>query len=360
MTDGAPAGLRGFPGWRDVPDYIGGITYDIWEGRRIGALTSLYAPGLVVRWPAAELVDKRGVIAATLATLAEFPDRELLSEDVIWCRDAARSDETSEAFLSSHRLYCTATHTGPGVYGAPTGRRLAYRILADCSIRSGAVDDEWLVRDQGAIVRQMGEDLAGWTRGLIAREGGPEFCVRPYTPTRDRMGPYKGGGNRSDWGARLSRAIREAMEDAPSAVSRLWDRACELARPGHVSGHGRAEAERFWLGLRSALPSARLELRHAVGRDDPLMAPRASVRWSLDGRHDGPGMFGPPSGAHVHVMGITHAEFGAPAGPDLIRREWTLIDETAVWKQILLQTGAVDEGAPAGRAEAPEIMPDAL
>lgn len=35
------------------------------------------------------------------------------------------------------------------------------------------------------------------------------------------------------------------------------------------------------------------------------------------------------------VMGISHAEFG-PFG---LRRKVTLIDETAIWKHILLQTG---------------------
>jgi hypothetical protein len=37
----------------------------------------------------------------------------------------------------------------------------------------------------------------------------------------------------------------------------------------------------------------------------------------------------------VHVMGISHAEFG-PWG---LRREYTLFDETAIWKQIALKTG---------------------
>ena len=357
MADGGDA-IRGFERWRDVPDYVNGITYDIWEGRRIGALSSLYAPGLVVRSPASVLVDNRGVIAATLATLHEFPDRELLGEDVIWCRDPARSDEASEAFLSSHRLYCTATHTAEGVYGPPTGRRLAYRILADCSIRGGAVDDEWLVRDQGAIVRQMGESLPDWTRGLIAREGGPERCVRPFTPSRDRTGPYRGGGNRSDWGARLGEAVRRALEEGPGVMDALWDAGCEGARPGHATVHGIPGAARFWAALREAFPSARFSLRHAIGRQDPHMPPRAALRWSLDGTHDGGGLFGPATGAPVHVMGITHAEFGGIGGPDRIRREWTLIDETAVWKQILLATGAVEAGA--AEAVVPEIQPDAL
>ena len=52
------------------------------------------------------------------------------------------------------------------------------------------------------------------------------------------------------------------------------------------------------------------------------------------------GPFGPPTGAYVHVMGMAHAEFGAlVTGQPLIRREYALIDETAIWKQILLHTG---------------------
>ena len=39
---------------------------------------------------------------------------------------------------------------------------------------------------------------------------------------------------------------------------------------------------------------------------------------------------------------VAHAEFGAlVAGRPLIRREYALIDETAIWKQILLHTGEI-------------------
>ncbi len=71
------------------------------------------------------------------------------------------------------------------------------------------------------------------------------------------------------------------------------------------------------------------------------MPPRRKPRrWSLHGRHDGWGSFGAPTGAEVYVLGISHAEFGrlGTAEPK-IRREWTLYDETSVWKQILLATG---------------------
>ncbi len=317
------------PRWRGEEDFILGITREIWEHRRIDSLTGYYAPDLVVRSPASVVVGNTGIIAATAATLAEFPDRELLGEDVIWCAAGA------SGFLSSHRLYCTATHTGAGLYGPPTGRRLEYRILADCFCQANAVHDEWLVRDQGAIVRQMGADVLGWTRALIAREGGPEACVRPLTPATDRAGPYSGRGNDDPWGARLADLLTRIMQSEFSAIPAEYDRACELAYAGHVRAHGRAAADRHWLSLRAVFPSAAFRIEHAMGAETRAMPPRAAVRWRLDGRHDGWSAFGAPTGAEVHVMGITHAEFG----PWDLRREWTLIDETAIWKQILLATG---------------------
>jgi len=334
--------MRGFdPKWRDVPHYIIGITKDIWEDRQIGSLRQLYAEGLIVRSPASVVVDTSNVIAATMATLAEFPDRELLGEDVIWCDDPDGATATSDAFLSSHRLICTATHSHSGAYGAPTGRRIAYRILADCAIRDGAVYDEWLVRDQSAIVAQMGFDVVDWTRDLITREGGPDACVRPMSPANDVAGPYTGTGNNNAWGARFVSTLRAIMNAEMDVIPRSYDRAVNLHYPGGKDGIGWADADQFWVGLRAAFPDATFKIEHVIGRDDPLMPPRAAVRWSLHGKHSGWGRFESPTGPEVYIMGLSHVEFGPfGSGEPTIRRDYTLIDDTAIWKQILLQTGS--------------------
>ena len=115
----------------------------------------------------------------------------------------------------------------------------------------------------------------------------------------------------------------------------VYDRAVQLELPGGVTAHGWAAADGFWMRLRSALPSATFSIHHRIGRDDKLCAPRAALRWSLSGQHDGLGAFGPPTGAELYVLGISHAEFG-PRG---LSREWVLYDETTIFKQILLHTG---------------------
>jgi hypothetical protein len=328
--------MKGFdPKWRDVPHFIIGITKEIWEDREIASLTHRYAPGLVVRSPASVVVDNSRVIAATIATLAEFPDRQLPGEDVIWCEDPEGADDRSDAFLSSHRLICTATHTRPGAYGPPTGRRVAYRIIADCAISHDRVNDEWLVRDQGAIVRQLGFDVVEWTRSLIEREGGPEHCVKPMSPANDVAGPYSRRGNDNEWGQRFAHILTRIMAADMAVIPAEYDRACNLEYPGGVSGLGWSDADQFWMGLRAAFPDAAFKIEHVIGRDDPMMPPRAAVRWSLTGRHSGWGAFGTPTSAEVYIMGMSQAEFG-PWG---LRREYTLIDETAIWKQIILATG---------------------
>jgi hypothetical protein len=62
--------LKGFdPKWKDFPDYIIGVTREIWEERGIAKLNEYYAKDIIVRSPSSVVVGNQGVIAATMATL---------------------------------------------------------------------------------------------------------------------------------------------------------------------------------------------------------------------------------------------------------------------------------------------------
>jgi predicted ester cyclase len=326
--------MKGFDAtFRDFPGYIIGITKQIWEDRGIATLHRYYSDDIVVRSPGSVVLGNQNVIGATMATLAEFPDRQLLGEDVIW------SGTPEDGMLSSHRILSTATHDGDGVYGKASGTKLRYRILADCHAINNQINDEWLIRDQGAIVRQMGWDPRAYAADLIAREGGVGACVPPLTPHTDRPGPYQGCGNDNEWGQRHADLLTRIMAADMAAIPQGYDRAAQLEYPGGVTGQSFADADRFWMGLRASFPNATFTIHHQIGRDDPMMPPRSALRWSLWGKHEGWGSFGTPTGAEVYVLGISHAEFGALVGGEpKLRREWTLFDETAVWKQILLQS----------------------
>ena len=316
--------MKGFdPRFTDLPDYILKCTAQIWEGRDIAALDWHYGENLLVRTPAGINKGNMAGKANTMAALTEFPDRQLLGEDVIWCGD------DQSGFLSSHRIISTATHLG-GAFGPATGRPVTFRTIADTFCRDNRVWDEWLIRDNGAIATQLGQTPKIAAQAQID-SGDLGF---PLTPNSDVVGPYASAGNDNEWGQKHAEILNQVMNAEFAVIENTYDRACHLALPCGVEAHGTAAAKEFYIGLRSALPSATFKIEHQIGRHDQMLSPRSAVRWSLTGKHEGFGRFGAPTGAEVHIMGVSHAEFG-PWG---LRRETTLIDDIAIWKQILLQT----------------------
>ena len=321
--------MKGFSEkWTNLPDYILGITKEIWENRGIDTLNHYYAKDIPMRFPEGVSSGNQKTINGTLSTLAEFPDRQLTGEDVIW------SGNETDGFLSSHRLLTMGTHTGGGYFGPPTGKKFVIRAIADCAAINDQINDEWLIRDTAGIVKQLGMDPKQFALDLIEREGGAEKCVQPFCPENDVSGPYKGKGNNNEWGQKLSDILKRMMEKNFAVIQSEYDRAVHTEHPGSKTVHSWPDTEALWMNLRSSFPSANFSIDHQIGREDPLLSPRAAVRWSLLGNHDGWGMFGQPTGAKVYIMGFTHAEFG-PYG---LRREYTLFDPVSIWKQIFIKS----------------------
>lgn len=322
--------------WKDFPDYIIGITKEIWEDRGVGTLNHYYAPDIPVRSPMGIQRGNQAVIASTMGTIYEIPSREMYGEDVIWSGDA------KQGFLSSHRIITTGVHERDGVFGKATGKRFTVRVIADCAAKEDTIYDEWLIRDYGGIVRQLGMKPKKFARKLITAEGGPENAARPFTPDQDVDGGYHGTGNDNQWGTRYVDTIQRLMDKDFDCIRSHYDRAVTGEYAGGKSVLSWGGVEEFWLGLRSSFPNAEFKIHHQIGMDGDMLPPRAALRWSLDGKHEGIGAFGKPTGADVHVMGLCHAEYGpfvthGEEGDATIRRECALIDEIAIWKQILMQ-----------------------
>ena len=60
-------------------------------------------------------------------------------------------------------------------------------------------------------------------------------------------------------------------------------------------------------------------------------ADRVALRWRAHAVHTGGGRYGAPTGKTIEVMGINHAEFFRGR----VLREWVLVDDVALWMQVL-------------------------
>ena len=321
--------MTGLDGYATLPDYVLGITERIWEGRGIHLIRRWYAPDCVMHTPAGPVRGVEAVVQGTLETLHTFPDRELLGEDVIWS-----DDRPGIGLLSSHRILSNMTHEGAGLLGPPTGRRIATRTVADCLVRDGVIVEEWLVRDQAGIALQLGFDPAEHGRRLGAADAasGRAGWHLPALPAIRRGEAEPGAVRQAHPAAEALAATLEAAFNRAelSALRDLHDRAVALHLPGHRQASGLRALDGFVIGYLAAFPDARLVVDHCIALEEPGRPVRVAARWRLAGTHAGHGAFGPPSGAELLVMGITHAE---SAGPRILRAFW-MVDELALHRMV--------------------------
>ena len=66
-----------------------------------------------------------------------------------------------------------------------------------------------------------------------------------------------------------------------------------------------------------------------------------AVRWTLQGTHEGPGIYGEPTGKRVYLLGITHHE----VREGKFVKEWMVYDEFALLKQLYRPAGTNEVAA---------------
>lgn len=320
--------MKGFDDkFRTVPEYILGITREIWEERGVGAaLQRYYADNVLVRAANGMLAGNKGVAAATLQTLHEFPDRRLIGEDVIW------NGNEDDGFLSSHRLLSVKRHTGNGAYGRATGRLVRSRIIAECWIRENQVIEEWLVRDQDAFARGLEFTAEGLARQQAEQDLKTRGKVIYFTPADDVAGNFQPTIERDDEADAYATGWREIWQGKrPAAIASIYHQGAAVEVPGGAMVNGHIDLDRFVIGYLASFPDAEFRIDQLMINKEPRQAARLAMRWSINATHSGWGHFGIPTGAPVYIMGLTHAHMVN----GLVTMEWILIDEVSIWKQII-------------------------
>ncbi len=315
--------MKGFDAeFRDLDRYIRVITDRIWEGRRLDDIRRYYSADCAVETPAAVTIGVEPVIDGTRATLIAFPDRRLLAEDIIV------SGDEHGGFLSSHRILSPMTHAGLGSFGPPTGRPVFARTIADCVCIDNRIVHEWLVRDQAAIARQIGLSPRDLAQRWLNERGGFHKAAMPPAPA-----PYRSFIDTDAAAQAYAQAYgRLWTEGLTSALHAIHAAHAICALPGAEAAVDDSSRSRFWADWLAALREARFNLEHLVANAREGRATAIAMRWRVQAVHAGPGRFGAPSGKAVEILGICHAE----VEHGRVVREWVLIDEVALWMQVLL------------------------
>lgn len=323
--------LTGFDAdYSDIVDYILRCTHRIWEQKDVGLIETHYAPDIRMHLMTGPIDGADGVVANTIRTLCGFPDRTLMGEAVIW------ADKGDETYLSSHRITSSGTNLGATDFGPATGRRVQFTTIADCLCRANEIIEEWLVRDNSALVLGLGlspravartqaqaDGLAGpadWRRAAMDRvlSGAPTaFPDRPL-PSPAEPEAFAEAVYDQLWNHRRLGRVRETY--CPAA---------RMQAPGNRQLFGHGEITGWATGLIGSFGDARFRVDHVAAVDDET-GQDIAVRWEMAGTHDGTGLYGPPTGRPVYILGVTHWR----VAHGRITDEVTVFDEVALLRQV--------------------------
>jgi predicted ester cyclase len=314
--------MHGFdPEFRDLDHYIRVITDRIWEGRRLQDIYRYYSADCAVQTPSSVSIGVEPVIEGTRATLLAFPDRRLLAEDVLISGDAYGG------YLSSHRIFSPMTHAGPGVFGPATGKPVFVRTVADCVCINNRIVHEWLVRDQAAIARHIGLHERDLAQRWLDERGGFHKAPMPAAPA-----PYQSFIDTHATAAAYANTLQGLWGAAgTAALATTHSPATVCALPGGEARVGLNALQTYWAAWREAFTDTQFQIEHLVANERPGRATAVAARWRVQALHNGGGRYGVATGRPVEIMGISHAEFEAGH----VLREWALIDDIAVWMQVL-------------------------
>ena len=203
LADLDPAAYAPF---RDPRDYILSWTDQIWIDKGLGRLGEHYADDIKVHTAYGETYDFDHVLTNSVQKMSAFPNGGGGSgEDVVW------EQRGPMGFVSSHRVLKTGTNLGHWTYGPPTGRNWVSRTIAHCVVQDGKVVEEWLVRDEYAVLQSLGIDPERGRR----RSGAGIAGDRHGDGDRQRCRPLCRALSRSDARGRVGAPARAVRRSVP-------------------------------------------------------------------------------------------------------------------------------------------------
>lgn len=319
------------PDYADIVDYIIRCTHRIWEQKDVGLIETHYAPDIRMHLMTGPIDGAEGVVGNTMKTLAAFPDRTLVGEAVIW------SEEEGGAYLSSHRITSSGTNLGASDFGPATGRRVQFTTVADCLCRANDIVEEWLVRDNSALVLGLGLSPRAVAR---AHAAGDRTAGAPAQWRRDKLAalraqpatPFPSLAMPSpDEAAAFAHAVFDAVWNHRrlTAIRDLYSPAAHSQQPGNRLLFGHGEIAGWATALLASFTDAVFRVDHvaAVARDGGC---DIAVRWEMAGTHDGPALYGPPTGREAYILAVTHWRIDR----GVIVDEVTVFDEIALLRQL--------------------------
>jgi len=134
----------------DIEDFVRRSTHEIWNQRLFGKIRDDYAPNYLCHTASdRELYGSGDYTQDVIARIAAFPDATMHIDDLYWL------DEGEGRYRTATLWTMIGTHTGPSIYGPPTGRRVRIMGITQHRVACGRFIEEWTEYGEFNLLKQL-------------------------------------------------------------------------------------------------------------------------------------------------------------------------------------------------------------
>lgn len=134
----------------DIEDFVRSTWHEIWNERMFGNTMDYYAPNYICHTASdRELYGVGDLTQDIMARVAAFPDAAMHIDDLYWL------DEGHGRYRVATLWTMTGTHTGPSIYGPPTGRRARVMGITHQIVVDGRYVEEWTEYGEFNLLKQL-------------------------------------------------------------------------------------------------------------------------------------------------------------------------------------------------------------
>ena len=329
---GPQQSMRGFEEtYRNIIDYIVRITYKIWEDRDVEYIADTYSDTSQVYDDYGLQFGCQKIIADTHHTTGAFSDIKLIADEIVWAGD----DEIG--YHTSHRTIIRGTNDGASKYGPATNKYIDVLVIANCVALENEIFLEHVLYNNSSMLQQLGHNLddivpklvadapAGWPRDA-ATWSGLRSATRPAQPISIAE-PIEGFD--------VDRFARETIDQLWNrrdydVLGRAYADGFRFAGPTDRAFTGAAAYQDLLASLATAFPDLEVQVDEVYWMGNDEDGYLTSERWSAEGTHSGPGLYGEPTGKPVQIWGITQHQIVHGK----IVAEWMLFNELDLLMQL--------------------------
>ena len=321
----------------DIVDYIIRITHRIWEQKNVGLCYQYYADicPVFTLGGYSECVEQ--VVQNTLKTIAAFPDRSLIGENVIW-----KEEKEDDTYYSSHLITSIMTNTGNSDFGLATNKTGRVTTIADCVCFENKIIKEWLVRDNSFLIAQLGIDLfdaAIHFAKLKPNDTFNNWYSEEFDRVRKTQHRTSFSFTNKDWTVdKFVQSWAQTIFNQKqfSTLTNFYHVAAAHQWPGGRKSTGLAQISGTLIQWLAQCPNAKMTIDHiaVVGFDGETID--VALRWSVAGTY-APHIerLAILKGNKFFVLGCTHMR----VRNQKIIKEVTVFDEISLYANIIRDSG---------------------